>query len=1218
MYKNKITTDYRCKPSIVTKSLLIMKLTLLLFLWGMFQGIAGTKGQTITLKSDKVTYGQIFREIQRQTGYDVLLRTEGFNLEKHFQIDFYNTPLNDVLKWVKSSENVDYSLDDKTIIIRAKQVASSGGRFMNMHVIDVKGRVTDDSGKPLPNATVRVKGTNNVILTNDNGEFLMRGIADNSLLVITYLGYRDKEVRAKKDDFLQIRLSLLSQSLEEIAVVSTGYQTLKKSQLTGAYATIDRETYQQSVPVAGNIISNMEGRLAGLMLNVNQSRNLWGDRNNTSPFVIRGISTFQAIKKPLIVLNGYPTEIDIESINPYDIESVTILKDAASAAIYGVRASNGVVVINTRKGAQGKPKISFTTAFSTSPKANYDKLKLLRGRDYIDFERATSMNDIENNFMSKAYIDERNGTYTPVFSITDDLYNGRITEVQADKLFDELAAYDNTNDYKKLFLQNTFYQSYDLNVSGGGTNSTYFFGVNHQNNRLEEKFSGFNKTNINYRGTFEFSKRVSLDVQNLYSTIRTNSASVPSYMDFKPYQPFFNVDGSPAFSYYAPFNQKYYGFGMKQGTISAERNQLNMEMGLYDQMYYPYQEMFESRYNSNNQMYRGQGNLKINLLNGLDLDLGGIYEVGRNQGVSFATENAYETRIMLNYFAQRDPISGRPMFNVPQGGTNRTEDAKVSSYTLRSQLTYNKQLQEKHDISLLLGMEQRKNTLSNKLNTVFGYNNKMLTIKATDLTLLGNHNYSPGYVSEIVSGLYGYVVDQTTFDDFFKETYSDDRFLSYYANAAYTYKNKYTATGSLRIDQSNLFGEDPKFRYTPLWSAGVSWNIRNEDFMKDISWFDELKIRVAGGYNGNIKKGSGPFNLLTAGINNYLINPVIGYRISAPRNDELRWEKTFNFNTGLDFGLFEGRLSGALDYYVKRGTDIFAPIESDPTKGFSNLLTNNASIENRGIDLNISTVNIKRETFYWKTQLTGSFNKSKVLKVRNTFRGFFNFSRAGGAENIEGQPMNSILTLNYLGLNESGQPMVKDENGNPVILGWDPQVDVPLTAMNFSGVNDPKYVLGFNNQLGLGNFSLSALIMYYGGHMALISPPNIFDDRPVEGAQNYWKKPGDEALTNIPGFGGAYGTPEYIQVRDGYFRGQQFVRKMDFLALRNITLTYNMPDVTVRKLGLSNTKLIFQVQNPAKYVFSGNDVDPETLDFVGGRRGLPTVPFYTFSLTTSF
>jgi len=143
----------------------------------------------------------------------VLLRTEGFNLEKHFQIDFHNTPLSDVLKWVKSSENVDYTLDDKTIIIRAKQVASSGGGFMGMHVIDVKGRVTDDSGKPLPNATVRVKGTNNVILTNDNGEFLMRGIADNTLLVITYLGYRDKEVHAKKDDFLQIRLSLLSQSL---------------------------------------------------------------------------------------------------------------------------------------------------------------------------------------------------------------------------------------------------------------------------------------------------------------------------------------------------------------------------------------------------------------------------------------------------------------------------------------------------------------------------------------------------------------------------------------------------------------------------------------------------------------------------------------------------------------------------------------------------------------------------------------------------------------------------------------------------------------------------------------------------------------------------------------------------------------------------------------------------------------------------------------------
>lgn len=264
-------------------------------------------------------------------------------------------------------------------------------------------------------------------------------------------------------------------SREQVSIISTGYQNLKKSQLTGAYATIGRSTYQQSVPAAGNIIDNLEGRLSGLILNINQSRNSWADPSNTSPFVIRGVSTFQAIKKPLIVLNGYPTEVDIESINPYDIESVTILKDAASAAIYGVRASNGVVVINTRKGTNGKPNIHFTTALTFRPKPNFNKLNLAKGRDYINFEQAEAISNIENNFYSKDYIDMVNGTYTPVFSITDDLYNGKITQEEADGLFNELAAYDNTEDYKKIFIQNQLYHSYDFNVSGGGPGSTYFF-----------------------------------------------------------------------------------------------------------------------------------------------------------------------------------------------------------------------------------------------------------------------------------------------------------------------------------------------------------------------------------------------------------------------------------------------------------------------------------------------------------------------------------------------------------------------------------------------------------------------------------------------------------------------------------------------------------------------------------------------------------------------
>ncbi|MBO9633434.1 MAG: TonB-dependent receptor, partial [Chitinophagaceae bacterium] len=347
-------------------------------------------------------------------------------------------------------------------------------------------------------------------------------------------------------------------------------------------------------------------------------------------------------------------------------------------------------------------------------------------------------------------------------------------------------------------------------------------------------------------------------------------------------------------------------------------------------------------------------------------------------------------------------------------------------------------------------------------------------------------------------------------------------------------------------------------------------------------------------------------------------NSPLGYAISTPKNNSLRWEKTMNFNTGVDFAFFKGKIAGSVDYYIKRGKDIFSPIESDPTKGFSNLYTNNASIENRGVDINLTTTNMRQGRFIWQTQLTGSFNKSKVLDIKNQYTGFYNFTRAGGAENIVGLPMNTVLALDYAGLNEMGQPMVRDDKGNLVVLSFNSQTDIPFSALKNAGVNDPKYVLGFNNQFTMGDFSLSVMLMYYGGHAGLISPPGVWEQRPQNGVENMWRQPGDEKKTNIPGFGGAWGTPEYIEVRTGYDKAIQFVRKLDYIALRNATFTYNMKNAFTQRAGMNNTRLILQVQNPFKHVFSGNDVDPETLDFISGSRGLPVQPSFTFSLSTNF
>ncbi len=925
------STVWQKLPAVSNQIWLSMKLMMVLLTFALLQVSAKGNAQNVNFTGKNVSLAKVFSAIKKQTGYLFFYRTDDLGNARAVSVQLKNATISQALDEIFKNQPLGYSIKERTIIISAKEIATAAttenvAAPSNLQ-IDVKGKVLNEKGQPIAGATVSVKGTAIATSTNDNGDFQLVGLADNAVLVITGVNIQTKEIKVngRNDISIDVRTKV---SEESEVIVSTGYQRLKKGQLTGAYSTIDRNTYLQTVPVNGNIVENLEGRISGLVLNVNQSYNDFAQPGNTSPFTIRGVSTFQAIKKPLIVLNGFPTEFDIASINPYDIESITVLKDAASAAIYGVRASNGVIVIVTKKGLVGKPLVNFTTTLTTKPKPNFNKLNLLGGKGYTDFESAVGVNDIENNFIDKNSLDGSNGTYTPVFSITDDLYNGVITQAEADALLAEYNNYDNTADYKKLFLQSPLLQNYDVNVSGGGDKSTYFFGLNHLNNTGSDKGSRAEKTNINYRGTFDFSDRISAEVQTIYSNNRNKSLPVLNYLSVQPYQRFLNADGTPANTYFAKESFDYFGFGGSYGTLSQAQNDRNIANGLYDQNYYPVQELNENSNKFQSDIFRVQGNVKAKIVKGLNLEVGGVYEKEIDNLTNIASENAYSTRIMLNYFASPDFFTNQPVFGIPQGGVKKSADNIINSFTLRAQLNYNNVFKQKHNLTLLAGAEQRKITNTGSISTVFGYNDRTLSTQKADLTLLGDFNYFPGYYDDIAPFSGFGIYDQTEFGNpYFDESFTDDRFISYYGNAAYTYDRKYTVTGSLRLDQSNLFGTDAKFRYTPLWSAGFAWDIAKEDFLKNASWLNGLNYRLAAGYNGNIIKNSGPFNILRSQVNTYTPNPTIGYIISTPRNNRLRWEKTFNFNTGIDFSIFNSRLSGSVDYYIKRGKDIFNPIQ---------------------------------------------------------------------------------------------------------------------------------------------------------------------------------------------------------------------------------------------------------------------------------------------------
>jgi TonB-linked SusC/RagA family outer membrane protein len=1192
-----------------------MKLTIIFLVAGLLNGGAKTLSQQVSFSGGNASLEEVFREVEKQTGYFFFCNASLLKAAAPVTIHVKAMPLLQFLDRVFEDQPLSFSIEKKNIIIRWKEAAAVDWKLLEpAPPITVKGRIVNENGNPVI-VSVLVKGSARGTPTNENGEFVLKNIDANAILSITGVNIEPLEIKVNgRTDIAVIKVMTRINIGEEVLLVSNGYQKIRRERLTGAVASISSKTYHQSIPVTGNILANLEGRLPGLVYNPNT-----GDEKGKG-LSIRGVSTLNADTKPLIILNGFPTEIDLNNIEPSEIESINVLKDAAAAAIYGVRSSNGVIIITTTKGQSGPPRFQFSAAVTVQPKADLSFYEYLTGRDYVEAERLKTLYTMSTNAnATKALYDTKNISYTPVFGATDDLKNGRITQAQADAIFAEYGSYDNLNDYKHLFLQNPVMTTVDLDISGGNPNLYYLFGVNHQDNRFGQKLNGNNRTVINYRGNFKFLRRFSLDVQSFYTNGNATSAPSPDYADFRPYQRFTDGNGKPVAAYFQPRLSSLLG-GTSTGSVNDVQANRALAKGLYDPRYYPYQELTGTSGKRQSNVYHFQGSLTTMLFKGLNLELGGMFEKQLSTLTTLATENAFETRMAMNLYASAEPTSGLPVFQFPRGAIKYTTNNSLKSYTIRAQLNYNAEF-GKHAVTALFGAEQRKIESAGMLSTAFGYDANTLMYQQMNLALFDGQAYASAFLNDFA--IAGPFFGGYSFQNFFNETFVDNRFVSSYGNAAYTYNDKYTATGSFRIDQSNLFGTDPKFRYVPLWSAGILWAVHKESFLDKVNWLSKLNLRASIGYNGNTASGAGPSTTLQAQKNTLSQpNPITAYIIKSPSNNSLRWEKTLNYNLGLDFSLLQDRLFAGIDYYVKNSRDLIEMMNIDPTLGGNGtgVTANNASIRNKGLEISVNSVNVRKKNFSWSTQATASFNTNKVTDLNYIFNvnTAFNIAATSSATKVKGYSLNPLFAYRYAGLNALGQPTMYQRDGKIVVLNANS--NVPDTVVAYQGTTDPRYVIGFNNQLTFHHFDLNFLIMYYGGHVGYIAPPALSAERPIQGALNYWKKPGDELVTNNPGYAPVSTTdPRYFNNYGmaTYTYGAIFYKRMDYLALRNITLSYNF-DHIVRKMGLSNTRIRIQVQNPVKYVFNGEHLDPETMNLKAGTRSLPVVKSYTLSISTNF
>lgn len=1042
----------------------------------------------------------------------------------------------------------------------------------NQQQTKITGIVKDEFGESVPGANILVKGTTNGTITDIDGKFVINAHPGETL-IISFVGYANLEQKLapSKTDYT-IFLKPDNQLLDEVIV--TGYQTISKERATGSFAIMTPKDMEGKLQT--NVLDRMEGMVAGMKVIPGKTPE------------IRGVSTLSGSKTPLYVVDGIPYEGSLDAINPADIVNVTVLKDATAASIYGARSANGVIVISTRMGQAGKTRVNYTGSIKFNP---------LPDRDYYNYTSSAETVDLMKDLFKRSH-----NTYDPndrrstneVYLL---MYQHEAGEITADELEKQLNVYRNQDRYsqvKDAFLRNAeMTHQHNLSFNGGSEMYKYALSVNFQESLPFEKEQSTDRLGFNWKNQFNFFKWLRVDVGVINSNVNQDyDNGVTGYGLLNggtSYRMLRNADGTPAQWY--------------QGKSQLELDRLN-GLGLQDETYIPLNELKNTHYNYNSKYWNTNVGASITIMDGLSLDLRYQTETTSTFSKQYDSKDAYKVKTQINDGTKIDKATGKVTNLMPVGGQVAETRGANNSYTMRAQLNFNKSFLDMHDIQVIAGAERRKVTFESSYIKKLGYDDVSLSYKTINELDLGVQQKG----TEAIYGSFSYQDKTPAF------SYKDDRYVSFYANASYTFNKRLTATGSVRMDQSNLFGTDPKYQYKPLWSVGAHYAL-----LQNWKWVDRLAVRATYGINGNVAKGSGPYMISSNSVSgNYYTNEFYS-DITTPPNPSLRWEKTGVTNIGVDFTLLKGRLSGSVEYYNKSTVDLLGNRAIDPTFGWSKLLLNYGSMRNSGLEVSLQSENITINDFRWTSNFIFSYNKNKLTKIENS--GTSAYSYFSSAQNREGYAMNSLFSIRYAGLDKEGFPQAYKADGS--IVG-----DYSLLEKEdlvYSGTQNPPYSASLSNRLAYKGFDVDFMFVFYGGHkLRDVASGYLFNMYPVMNSTgavdrdrlNYWKNPGDENDPNMaPRF-------MYKESRSGatsplWQYADKHIQKGDYIKLRDLSLGYTFPREWMRKYFVENLRVSLQIQNLWYWAANDKGLDPEAWNGTTSR-GTHYPATYSIGLSANF
>jgi len=1158
----------------------------------------------VTIKVKEIPLNQVFEKLENLGGVSFTYLGNSTITANKISITARDTKISDILKKILQPLGLSYVVVDEKVIVRYNDTksttiaqpsvvspATSSEKSTAPTEINVSGVVKNTKGDPIKGASVQIKGTQKGVTTNEKGEFELKGVKEGATLVISIVGYKALEIKAKAN--LVIELTDLAVTLDDVVV--TGFQKIDRKKFTGSAVTLKVD----SIKIDGvtDISRLLEGRAAGVSI-----QNVSGTFGSAPKIHIRGATSISGSNKPLWVIDGVVLEdvvnvsneqlstgdastllgSSVAGLNANDIETFDILKDASAAALYGARAMNGVIVITTKKGKIGKPVIAYTGNYGVQLKPSYANYDIMSSADmmsvYAEIERKGYINfpDMVNAKNSGLF-----GKLAKLLQTPDANGNFAVQNTTAARQA-WLMQYANTNtDWFDILFRNSLTQDHTLSISTGTDKLKSYFSTSFFNDagwtiadRVQRYTANLNNLyTISNKLSFGFGLNGSVRQQTSPGTQDRTSDPVQGIysrnFDINPFSyalnssralPAYNSDGSLDYftKNYAPFN------------IIHESQTNNTKTGIIDLTL--------------------KGNFSYKISPHLSYDFTGSLRYVKTTQEHNVLENSNQAQAYrvgdanvwdgstsiqndANPFLYRDPTnSSLPKVSVlPYGGFYERYDRTLTNYTVRNQLTYINTWGEgrAHQLTALAGQEVRyvNRQTSNYLGVGYQYGNGGVP-----------YNYYLYFkqMNEQNSNYYGLVNEY-------------DRSVAFYTNATYTYNNKYTLMATLREDGSNQLGLSAKTRWLPTWTLASLWNVDQEKFMENSKVFSHLMLKLSYGLNASVGNANNSTAILRSTTTNrlYQADQQPSIYIDQLQNADLTWEKAYTLNVTADMGFFKDRLIIVPEYYNRHSFSLIGQITTSGIGGQVNQYANYANLNSHGIDVSITGKILAKKNYSYTSTFNMGWGVSTITNQQNTPAIWELVSETGGA--LQGYPVRGLFSLKNGGLDPTaGYSRFVNEKGE-----ISPAVNLKsLTSqyLQYEGPTDPTFTGGWFNSFNYKQFSLNVLLTFQAGNKVRLTPAYSSSYSDLSSLPNEFKRrftlPGDDKLTNIPsiadlftnyGNTGLANIPAYPY--SNYNWSHDRVADGGFVRMKSVTLSYQLPNNFISHIGFKTASFSVTANN---------------------------------------